>query len=141
MGDINRVLLTGRLAADPELRYTQSGQAVGNFRIAVNRRWLNKESGTWQDDATFVPIVVWAKQAENCHTYLRKGSQVAVDGRLQVRSFETKEGERRRMTEVVAAEVHFLGSKPQGGDAPEMETQEASDPDDSNRVPEQEVPF
>lgn len=141
MGDINRVLLTGRLAADPELRYTQSGQALASFRIAVNRRWLNNETGTWQDDATFVPIVVWGKQAENCSTYLQKGRQVAVDGRLRVRSFETKEGERRRTTEVVAAEVHFLGSKPQGGDAPELETREASEADDSNMGSEQEVPF
>ncbi len=140
MADINRVLLTGRLAADPELRYTQSGQPVANFRIAVNRRWLNNETGAWEDFAMFVPIVVWGKQAENCSAYLQKGRQVAVDGRLRIRSFETQDGDRRRVSEVVAAEVHFLGPKPQG-DTAELETERSEEMDDSTTGSEQEVPF
>ncbi len=140
MADINRVVLTGRLAADPELRYTQSGQAVANFRIAVNRRWLNNETGAWEDFAMFVPIVVWGKQAENCSTYLQKGRQVAVDGRLRIRSFETQDGDRRRVTEVVAAEVNFIGPKPQG-DMAELETESSEEEDVSTAGSEQEVPF
>lgn len=140
MADINRVLLTGRLAADPELRYTQSGQAVANFRIAVNRRWLNNETGAWEDYAMFVPVVVWGKQAENCSTYLQKGRRVAVDGRLRIRSFQTQDGDRRRMTEVVAAEVHFLEPKPQA-DTAEFETESSEDMGDTDSGSEQEVPF
>lgn len=120
MADINRVVLTGHLAADPELRYTQSGRAVVNFRIGVNRRWLNPETGAWEEEVSFVPIVAWGKQAENCAAYLQKGRLVAVDGRLRFRSFETKEGERRRLAEVVAQAVHFLGPKTAG---PEFETE------------------
>ncbi|MFO8033632.1 MAG: single-stranded DNA-binding protein [Candidatus Bipolaricaulota bacterium] len=140
MADINRVVLTGRLAADPELRYTQAGQAVTNFRIAVNRRWLNNETGAWEEFATFVPIVVWGKQAENCSAYLQKGRRVAVEGRLRIRSFETQDGDRRRVTEVVAGEVHFLEPKPQG-DMGELETERSEDMDDSTSGSEQEVPF
>jgi len=137
MSDLNRVLLTGRLAADPELRYTQSGRAVANFRIAVNRRWLNPESGTWEEETTFVPIVAWGKQAENCAAYLQKGRLVAVDGRLRIRSFETQDGERRRIAEVVAQSVHFLGPKPQGAEF-EVEPPADNIPD---TPPEEEVPF
>jgi len=140
MADINRVVLTGRLAADPELRYTQSGQALATFRIAVNRRWQDPQTGEWQDDATFVPIVVWGKQAENCSTYLQKGRLVAVDGRLQVRSFETQEGDRRRVAEVVAQAVHFMGPKPQG-DSPELETDGTRGSEEGGGGSEEEVPF
>jgi len=140
MADINRVVLTGRLAADPELRYTQSGQALATFRIAVNRRWQDSQTGDWKDDAMFVPIVVWGKQAENCSTYLQKGRLVAVDGRLQVRSFETQEGDKRRMTEVVGQAVHFLGPKPQA-DTPELETDNRGGSDEGGGGSEEEVPF
>jgi len=138
MSDLNRVLLTGRLAADPELRYTQSGRAVVNFRIAVNRRWLNQETGQWSEEVDFVPIVAWGKQAEMCATYLQKGRLVAVDGRLRFRSFETQDGERRRIAEVVAQSVHFLGPKPQ---AAEFEVESPDSGPDTTPVPEEEVPF
>jgi single-strand DNA-binding protein len=137
MSDLNRVLLTGRLAADPELRYTQSGRPVVNFRIAVNRRWLNPESGAWEEEATFVPVVVWGKQAETCASYLHKGRLVGVDGRLRIRTFETQDGERRRVAEVVAQSVHFLGPKPTGV---ELETEPVEPPPDVP-PPEEEVPF
>jgi single-strand DNA-binding protein len=135
MADINRVVLTGHLAADPELRYTQSGRAVVNFRIGVNRRWLNPETGAWEEEVSFVPIVAWGKQAENCAAYLQKGRLVAVDGRLRFRSFETKEGERRRLAEVVAQVVHFLGPKPTG---PEFE---AEGEEEKETPGGEEVPF
>ena len=137
MSDLNRVLLTGRLAADPELRYTQSGRAVVNFRIAVNSRRMNPDTQTWEEETTFVPIVAWGKQAENCAAYLQKGRLVAVDGRLRIRSFETQDGERRRIAEVVAQRVHFLGPKPQ---VAEFEVEPPAD-NISGTPPEEEVPF
>lgn len=138
MSDLNRVLLTGRLAADPELRYTQSGRAVVNFRIAVNSRRMNPDTQAWEEETTFVPIVAWGKQAENCAAYLQKGRLVAVDGRLRIRSFETQDGERRRIAEVVAQSVHFLGPKPQGA---EFEVEPPADNIPDTPPPEEEVPF
>ena len=102
---LNRVILIGRLTADPELRYTQSGTAVANFRLAVDRPFTN-QSGERETD--FIPIVVWDKQAETCANYLNKGRLVAVDGRMQVRSYDAQDGSRRWVTEVVAQDVRFL---------------------------------
>lgn len=98
---LNRVILIGRLTQDPELRYTQNGTAVASFTVAVNRKFK-------RDEADFVPVVVWNKAAENCANYLGKGRLVAVEGRLQIRSYEAQDGQRRRVTEVVADEVKFL---------------------------------
>lgn len=98
---LNRVILIGRLTQDPELRYTQSGTAVASFTLAVNRKFQ-------RDEADFIPIVVWNKPAENCANYLGKGSAVAIEGRLQVRSYEAQDGQKRRVTEVVADDVRFL---------------------------------
>ena len=103
---MNRIVLIGRLTKDPELRYTQSGTAVCNFTLAVNRAYVRDGEQT----ADFVPCQVWGKSAENCAKYLAKGRQAAVDGRLQIRSYEDKEGTRRWVTEVVAERVEFLGS-------------------------------
>jgi len=109
---LNRVILIGRLTADPELRYTQSGTAVANFRIAVDRPFTN-QSGERETD--FIPIVVWDKQAETCANYLNKGRLVAVDGRMQVRSYDAQDGSRRWVTEVVAQDVRFLDWGRQSG--------------------------
>lgn len=98
---LNRVILIGRLTQDPELRYTQNGTAVASFTLAVNRKFQ-------RDEADFIPIVVWNKPAENCANYLGKGSAVAIEGRLQVRSYEAQDGQKRRVTEVVADDVRFL---------------------------------
>jgi len=138
MSDLNRVVLTGRLTADPELRYTQSGQALVRFAIAVNRRVLNPETNNWEDEVTYVPVVVWGKLAETCATYLQKGRLVAVDGRLRIRSFTTQEGEKRKVTEVVAQNVHFLGPRPEAPPEYEAEAPETSLPEPE---PEEEVPF
>ncbi len=124
MAGLNRVILIGNLTDDPELRYTQSGTARTRFSIAVNRRYRDKE-GNLQDDTTFVPIVVWGPQAENCANYLAKGRQVAIDGRLRIDSFQTEEGERRKIAEVVAETVQFLGG---GGGRKETGESEASAP-------------
>lgn len=138
MSDLNRVVLTGRLTADPELRYTQSGQALVRFAIAVNRRTLNPETNNWEDEVTYVPVVVWGKLAETCATYLQKGRLVAIDGRLRIRAFTTPEGEKRKVTEVVAQNVHFLGPRPET--TPEYE-EEAPEPMLPEPEPEEEVPF
>ncbi|NLK08540.1 MAG: single-stranded DNA-binding protein [Firmicutes bacterium] len=112
---LNRVILIGRLVADPELRYTQSGTAVTNFRLAVDRSFTN-QSGERETD--FIPIVVWDRQAETCANYLNKGRLVAVDGRMQVRSYDAQDGSRRWITEVVAQDVRFLdwGQQSERGD-------------------------
>ncbi|NLV91417.1 MAG: single-stranded DNA-binding protein [Firmicutes bacterium] len=102
---LNKAILIGRLTADPELRYTQSGTAVANFRLAVDRPFTNQAG---EREADFIPIVVWDKQAETCANYLSKGRLVAVEGRIQVRSYEAQDGTRRWVTEVVANDVRFL---------------------------------
>lgn len=102
---LNCVVLIGRLTKDPELRYTPNGVAVASFTLAVNRSWLNQQG---ERETDFIPIVVWRKQAENCANYIGKGSLVAIEGRMQVRTYDTKEGQRRWVTEVVANDVRFL---------------------------------
>ncbi|MBA2133087.1 single-stranded DNA-binding protein [Capillibacterium thermochitinicola] len=102
---MNHVILIGRLTRDPELRYTPNGVAVANFTLAVDRPFSNQEGAR---EADFIPVVVWQKLAETCANHLHKGRLVAVDGRLQIRSYETQDGQRRRVAEVVAANVQFL---------------------------------
>lgn len=102
---INRVLLEGRLTADPQLRFTPNGIAVATFTLAVNRNFAN-EAG--ERVADFLNIVVWRKQAENVANFLKKGSLASVDGRLQSRSYEGQDGKRVYVTEVVAEGVYFL---------------------------------
>lgn len=105
---MNKVFLIGRLTRDPELRYTGSNTAVASFSLAVNRNFTN-QSG--EREADFINIVVWRKQAENVKNYLSQGSQVAIDGRIQTRSYDDADGNRRYVTEVVADNVEFLGTK------------------------------
>lgn len=102
---LNRVILIGRLTQDPELRYTNSGTAVASFSLAVERSRPN-QAGERETD--FINIVVWQKQAELCAQYLHKGRLAAVDGRLQIRSYENREGQKVRVAEVVAETVRFL---------------------------------
>jgi len=102
---INRVILVGRMVADPELRYTPSGVAVAKFRLAVDRSFVNAQ-GERQTD--FIDIVAWRQSAQFAADYLRKGRLVGVEGRLQVRSYTTQDGQRRRASEVVADHVQGL---------------------------------
>lgn len=101
---LNRVVLIGRLATDPELKYTPSGIAVASFRIAVDRR----PNAQGEKETDFIPIVAWRQSAEFASTYLTKGRLVAVDGRMQVRSWVAQDGTRRYVTEVVADELRGL---------------------------------
>lgn len=105
---LNQVTLIGNLTADPELQYTKSGVARTSFSIAINRQYRDSNNEL-QEETTFVPVVVWRNQAENCATYLSKGSSVAIVGRLRRRRWETDEGDARWYTEVVARNVQFLG--------------------------------
>ena len=136
---LNRIILIGNLTADPELRYTPSGTARTRFSIAVNRQYKNA-SGQLQEETTFVPIVTWGSQAENCANYLSKGRSVAVEGRLRIDSFENAEGERKKVVEVVASTVQFLGGAPRSGDAPAKTAAppSSSEPEASTT---EEVPF
>ncbi|MCL6441975.1 MAG: single-stranded DNA-binding protein [Alicyclobacillus sp.] len=102
---LNRVVLIGRLTQDPELRYTNSGTAVASFSLAVDRMRPN-QAGERETD--FINIVVWQKQAELCKQYLHKGRLAAVDGRLQIRTYDNREGQKVRVAEVVAESVRFL---------------------------------
>lgn len=107
---INRVVLVGRLTRDPDLRYTQGGNAVCNFNIAVNRPFKNQQG---ESEADFINGVTWRKQAENLANYMKKGSQIGVDGRLQSRTYEGQDGKTVFVTEVVADSIQFLESKQQ----------------------------
>ena len=117
MASINKVILIGNLGRDPELRYTQSGQAVANFSLATTDRFSNRE-GDRQERTEWHRITVWGKTAENCAQYLNKGRSVYVEGRLQTREWEDKEGQKRRTTEVIAQTVQFLGTRGAGASAP-----------------------
>jgi single-strand DNA-binding protein len=114
MASVNKVILIGNLGRDPELRYTAGGQPVASFSVATNERWNDRE-GKPQERTEWHRIVVWGKQAENCANYLAKGRTVYIEGRLQTREWEDKEGQKRQTTEVVAQTVQFLGSREGGG--------------------------
>ncbi|MED3974581.1 single-stranded DNA-binding protein [Priestia megaterium] len=105
---INRVVIAGRLTKNPEIRYTNSGQAVATFTLAVNRTFTNQQG---EREADFINCVVWRKAAENVANFLKKGSLAGVDGRLQSRSYEGQDGRKVFVTEVVAESVQFLDSK------------------------------
>ena len=112
---MNKVMLIGNLGRDPELRYTQTGQAVANFTIATNESWTNRD-GEKQERTEWHRIVAWGKQAEFCGSYLHKGRQVFVEGRLQTREWEDQKGEKRRTTEIIAQSIQGLGGRREGSD-------------------------
>jgi single-strand DNA-binding protein len=114
MKSVNKVILLGALGADPELRFTPAGVAVCNFRMATSESFKDKD-GQQQERTEWHTIVVWQKQGESCAKYLKKGSKVYVEGRLQTRSWDDKDGNKRYSTEVVASDVGFLDSKPSAG--------------------------
>ena len=116
---MNRIILIGRLVRDVELRYTRSGLAVGSFTLAVDRPFTTQDG---ERETDFIDIVVWRKQAENCANFLGKGRLVAVEGRLQIRSYDDQNGIRRKAAEVVADQVKFL-------DRAETQQQEATEPE------------
>lgn len=107
---VNKVILIGRLGSDPEVRYTSNGGAVANFNMATNESWTDK-SGQKQERTEWHRIVVWGKLGELCGQYLSKGRQAFVEGRLQTREWQDKEGGKRYTTEIVAQNIQFLGGQ------------------------------
>jgi single-strand DNA-binding protein len=113
MAGVNKAILIGNLGRDPELRYTQSGSAVANFTLATSENWNNK-NGEREERTEWHRIVAWGRTAELCAQYLAKGRTVYIEGRIQTREWEDKEGQKRRTTEIVANTVQFLGGRGQG---------------------------
>jgi len=111
---LNRCMIIGRLGADVEMRYTANGTAVSTFSVATDHKWKNA-AGELQEQTEWFRVVAWARLAELCAQYLHKGRQVYVEGRMQTRSWEDQQGQKRYSTELVAQEVKFLGSRQDGG--------------------------
>ena len=128
MAGLNKVMLIGNLGRDPELRYTQNGQAVANFTLATNENWTNK-SGEREERTEWHRIVVWGRQAEVARDYLAKGRQIFVEGRIQTREWEDKEGQKRYTTEVVANQFVMLGRRDGNDGAYEAPGQQGPGPD------------
>ena len=115
-GTVNKVILIGRLGADPELKYTPSGAAVTNFNIATNEVWKDKD-GNFQERTEWHRLVLWQKLAERANEYLKKGNRVYVEGQLRTRSWDDKDGVKRYTTEVVVQHMQFLETKDSAGAA------------------------
>lgn len=126
---LNKVILIGNLTRDPELRYTPQGTAVVTFSIATNRQWKT-DSGDTKEDAEFHRIVAWDKLAEICSQLLKKGSKTYVEGRLQTRQWQTKEGEARTTTEIVISEMMLLDSRGVSSESSQGETSDIDIPED-----------
>ena len=142
-GSVNKVILIGNLGAAPEVRFTPSGQAVANFRIATNESWTDK-NGQRQERTEWHKVVVWGKLAEIAKEYLGKGKQVYIEGKLQTRSWEDKEGVKRYTTEIRADQMVMLGGR--GGDSmPRDSGPPPSDADfgrgESFQATDDDVPF
>ncbi|MEW6517528.1 MAG: single-stranded DNA-binding protein [candidate division FCPU426 bacterium] len=144
MANYNRVLLMGNLTRDPELRYIPNGSAVTNLRLAVNRSYKN-QAGELKEEVTYVNVVVWGKQAENCAEYLAKGSSIFVEGRLQSRQWETDDGQKRSTIEVVADRVQFLERKRSAGGESRSERPGGAEHEPvaggGEAAPEDDIPF
>jgi single-strand DNA-binding protein len=143
---VNKVILIGNLGRDPELRYTQSGQAVANFTLATTETWNKKEGGGREERTEWHRIVAWGRTAELCAQYLSKGRTVYIEGRLQTREWENREGQKQKTTEIVALTVQFLGSPRgagQGGGTASDSGSDTSARESGNDGPPQgdDIPF
>ncbi len=142
-GGVNKVILIGNLGKDPEVRATPSGAMVANFSVATNESWTDK-NGQKQERTEWHRIVVWGKTAELCGQYLKKGRQAYIEGKLQTREWNDKEGKKNYTTEVVAQTVQFLGGPGGGGERPDRGGNDFSSPpnDDQNAPPPgDDIPF
>ncbi len=115
---VNKVILIGHLGKDAETKFTPSGVARTTFTLATNRRWKDQQTGEWKDETDWHNLVMWRQ--ENVANYLTKGKQVYVEGRLQTRNYEDKDGRKVYVTEVVVDELMLLGGRGEGGDAPQV---------------------
>jgi single-strand DNA-binding protein len=144
--NINRVIVTGNLTRDPELRSTPGGTSVCSLRIAVNSRRKEGDTGQWVDKPNYFDVTVWGAQGENCAQYLAKGRPVAIDGRLNWREWEAQDGGKRQSVDIIADSVQFLGSR----DAPQsngvVESDLPADTSDFQEAPvgggsDDDIPF
>lgn len=137
---MNKVILAGRLTKDIEMRYTQTGKAIARFILSVNRR-VSKDKEKQQAD--FIPIIVWNKLAEICSKYLTKGSQILVEGHLQIRDYVAQDGKKHYIAEVIAQELEFMGSKVATGNE-QLQNQEQNISQEEitkDNAPDEEIPF
>ena len=142
MAGLNKVMVIGNVGTDPEMRYTANGRAVTSFRVAANRSFTTAE-GERREETEWFAVVAWQKLAEQCSQYLQKGRRVYVEGRLQTRSWDTPDGQRRFRTEVIADRVLFLDRAP-GVPLPEegeAETREATETTEAETTEAEELPF
>ena len=137
MNSFNKVILLGNLTRDPEVRYIPSGTAVASFALAVNRRY--KQGTETKDEVSYIDIVVFGKQAENCGQYISKGDGILVEGRLQQRRWETEDGQKRSKVEVVAQSVTFMPKR--AGQAGQGARQDQQEPAPEMPVDEGDIPF
>lgn len=135
--NLNKVYLIGRLASDPEFRTTPGGQEVATLRIATNRIWNDRSSGQRNESTEFHSVVTWGRLAQIANQYLNKGSLVMIEGRLQTRSWEGKDGIKRYRTEIIAENLQ-LGPKPKGW--PEPTGKEAKAPKAETQQVKEEIP-
>jgi single-strand DNA-binding protein len=138
MASVNKVILIGRLGRDPEVRYTPSGKAVANFSIATSEQWTNKE-GTKTEQTEWHRIVAWGRTGEICGEYLKKGSLVYIEGKLQTRSWEDREGVKKYTTEVVAQVMQMLGGT--GKEGRPGVGEDRFSVEEPVMVPEDDIPF
>lgn len=123
---VNKVIILGRLGQDPELKYTPSGAAVCNFSLATSESWNDKATGQKQERTEWHRIVVWGKLAELCNQYLSKGRQAFVEGKIQTRSWEDKDGNKRYTTEIAANTVQFIGGQASAGASYDTQSNDAN---------------
>jgi single-strand DNA-binding protein len=138
MASVNKVILIGNLGADPEIRYTPGGTAVANFNLATREQWTNK-NGEKEERTEWHKIVAWGRLGEICGEYLHKGKQVFIEGRIQTRTWDDRDGNKRYTTEIVALAMQMLGSPDK--DAKAQSTQERFPTEEPVTIPEDDIPF
>ncbi len=142
MAGVNKVILVGRLGADPEIRYTPSGAAVANFTLATSENWKDKD-GNKQEKTEWHKIVVFSKLAEICGQYLNKGKQIYIEGRIQTRQWEDRDGNKKYTTEIVANQMQMLGSPGQNQNQKQNQSAPAGAPRAGENDPPEldDIPF
>lgn len=140
MAGVNKAIIVGNLGRDPEIRYTQGGSPVCQLSVATTRAYTNKNNDR-VEETEWHRIVVWGKSAEHCNNYLSKGRQVYVEGRIQTRSYEDKEGIKRYSTEIVADTVQFLGGRGQGAQDSPSQFSAPNDAGGGNLGADDDIPF
>jgi len=141
MAGVNKAILIGRLGKDPEIRYTNSGAPVANFTIATSENWTSKE-GKKEEKTEWHRIVAWGRLGELCGEYLSKGRRVFIEGKIQTRNYEGKDGNKRYITEIIATSVQFLDSSQRKGAGADEAAPPPQDFDQSQSAPpEDDIPF